>query len=258
MNYKILFFALSLICNFAFCAQRTLTIGATPTPHAEILEFTKPLFEQKGWKLEVREFSDYILPNIALNEKELDANFYQHRPFLDDFNKNKGTKLIGLDSIILVPMAIYSNTIKDLHTLSQNATIAIPNDPTNESRALDLLAKAGFITFKNKNSLKTPLDIQDNPKNLRFIELKAAQLPRALKDANLAIITTNYALGAGLNPLKDGIFIEDKDSLYAIIIAVREGDEANEKTKAIQEILKSDAVKEFVQQKYQGSVIPAF
>ena len=258
MKIKILAFALSISFSLVFSAQKTITIGATPTPHAEILEFAKPLFKQKGWELQVREFSDYILPNVALSEKELDANLYQHRPFLDDFNANKGTKLLGLDSIILVPMAIYSNTIKDIHTIKQNAKVAIPNDPTNESRALDLLAKTGLITFKNESTLKTPLDIKDNPKNLQFIELKAAQLPRALNDTDLAIITTNYALGAGLNPIKDGIFIEDKDSPYAIVIAVREGDETNEKTKIIQEILKSDAIKEFVIKKYQGSVIPAF
>ncbi|EGG1559421.1 methionine ABC transporter substrate-binding protein, partial [Campylobacter coli] len=188
----------------------------------------------------------------------LDANLYQHKPFLEDFNAHKGTKLSSLGSIVLVPMAIYSNDIKDIKNIPNGAKIAIPNDATNESRALDLLAKAGLIEFKTSSTLKTPIDISKNPKNLKFIELKAAQLPRALNDVDLAVITTNYALGAGLNPLKDGIFIEDKDSLYAIVLAVRQGDEKNEKSLILKEILTSDKIKNFINEQYKGSVIPTF
>lgn len=253
-------FCILLLClNFTFGADKTIIVGATPTPHAEILAFAKDILKKEGWNLEVKEFSDYILPDLALNEKELDANLYQHKPFLEDFNKNKGTNLISVSSIILVPMAIYSNTIKDIKNLKDRAKIAIPNDPTNESRALELLAKTSYISFKdNANSLKTPLDIKDNPKKLKFIELKAAQLPRALNDSDLAIITTNYALGAGLNPLKDGIFIEDKDSLYAIILATRKGEENSEKIKVLEQALKSKEVKEFIEKTYKGAVIPTF
>ncbi len=251
---------LSIVCiiSLSFGADKTIIIGATPTPYAEILNFAKPIFKEKGWNLQIKEFSDYNIPNIVLNEKELDANLYQHQPFLEDFNTHKGTNLSSLGSIVLVPMAIYSNSIKDLKNIPNGAKIAIPNDATNESRALDLLAKADLIQFKTQNTLKTPLDISKNPKNLKFIELKAAQLPRALNDINLAVITTNYALGAGLNPLKDGIFMEDKDSLYAIVLAVRKGEEKNEKSLIIKEILTSDKVKNFIDEKYQGSVIPTF
>lgn len=251
---------LSIVCiiSLSFGADKTIIIGATPTPYAEILNFAKPIFKEKGWNLQIKEFSDYNIPNIALNEKELDANLYQHQPFLEDFNTHKGTNLSSLGSIVLVPMAIYSNSIKDLKNIPNGAKIAIPNDVTNESRALDLLVKADLIQFKTQNTLKTPLDISKNPKNLKFIELKAAQLPRALNDIDLAVITTNYALGAGLNPLKDGIFMEDKDSLYAIVLAVRKGEEKNEKSLIIKEILASDKVKNFINEKYQGSVIPTF
>lgn len=254
---------LSILCtaSFLFGAEKSIVIGATPTPYAEILNFAKPIFKEKGWDLEVKEFSDYNIPNISLNEKDLDANLYQHNPFLEDFNTHKGTKLSSLGSIVLVPMAIYSNDIKDIKDIKDipnGAKIAIPNDATNESRALDLLAKAGLIEFKTSSTLKTPLDISKNPKNLKFIELKAAQLPRALNDVDLAVITTNYALGAGLNPLKDGIFIEDKDSLYAIVLAVRQGDEKSEKSLVLKEILTSDKIKNFINEQYKGSVIPTF
>ncbi|MFQ6342143.1 MetQ/NlpA family ABC transporter substrate-binding protein [Campylobacter sp. VTCC 70190] len=258
MNIKKALFGILLLINFSFGADKTLIIGATPTPYAEILTFSKPLFKEKGWELEVKEFNDYNIPNIALNEKDLDANLYQHQPFLDDFNTHKGTKLSSLGAIVLVPMAIYSNSIKDIKDIPNGAKIAIPNDATNESRALDLLAKANLIEFKTQSTLKTPLDISKNPKNLKFIELKAAQLPRALADTDLAIITTNYALGAGLNPLKDGIFIEDKDSLYAIVLAVRQGEETEPKSLIIKEILTSDKIRAFITEKYQGSVIPIF
>ncbi|WP_276882689.1 MetQ/NlpA family ABC transporter substrate-binding protein [Campylobacter cuniculorum] len=254
--YKI-FLVLVFCFNLLLANDKTIIIGATPTPHAEILHFAKSLFKDRGWNLEVKEFTDYILPNIALSEKELDANFYQHQPFLDDFNKNKNTHLISVENVLLVPMAIYSRSIKSIKEVPNGIKVSIPNDPTNESRALELLEKTGLIKL-NDNALKTPLDIVDNPKKLEFVELKAAQLPRALEDTPLAIIPTNYALGAGLNPPKDGLFIEDKDSPYAIVIAVRKGDENNEKTKIIKELLHSPKIKEFIEQKYQGSVIPTF
>ncbi|OEW18082.1 methionine ABC transporter substrate-binding protein [Campylobacter sp. BCW_6879] len=258
MNIKKIFLSVLFTISLSFGADKTIIIGATPTPYAEILNFSKPLFQEKGWKLIVKEFNDYNIPNIALNEKDLDANLYQHKPFLDDFNTHKGTNLSSLGAIALVPMAIYSNSIKDIKDIPNGAKIAIPNDATNESRALDLLAKANLIEFKSQSTLKTPIDISKNPKNLKFIELKAAQLPRALNDTDLAIITTNYALGAGLNPLKDGIFMEDKDSLYAIVLATRKGEETNQKSLVTKEILTSDKIKNFIIKKYKGSVIPTF
>ncbi|EIF7130328.1 MetQ/NlpA family ABC transporter substrate-binding protein [Campylobacter jejuni] len=258
MNIKKIFLSVLFTISLSFGADKTIIIGATPTPYAEILNFSKPLFQEKGWKLIVKEFNDYNIPNIALNEKDLDANLYQHKPFLDDFNTHKGTNLSSLGTIVLVPMAIYSNSIKDIKDIPNGAKIAIPNDATNESRALDLLAKANLIEFKSQSTLKTPIDISKNPKKLKFIELKAAQLPRALNDTDLAVITTNYALGAGLNPLKDGIFMEDKDSLYAIVLATRKGEETSQKSLVIKEILTSDKIKNFIIEKYKGSVIPTF
>ncbi|EFS8950230.1 MetQ/NlpA family ABC transporter substrate-binding protein [Campylobacter jejuni] len=258
MNIKKIFLSVLFTISLSFGADKTIIIGATPTPYAEILNFSKPLFQEKGWKLIVKEFNDYNIPNIALNEKDLDANLYQHKPFLDDFNTHKGTNLSSLGAIVLVPMAIYSSSIKDIKDIPNGAKIAIPNDATNESRALDLLAKANLIEFKSQSTLKTPIDISKNPKNLKFIELKAAQLPRALNDTDLAVITTNYALGAGLNPLKDGIFMEDKDSLYAIVLTTRKGEETSQKSLVIKEILTSDKIKNFIIEKYKGSVIPTF
>ncbi|MBS4240433.1 MetQ/NlpA family ABC transporter substrate-binding protein [Campylobacter vulpis] len=253
---KKLILIISLLFHFTFANDKTIVIGATPTPHAEILEFSKDLFKEKGWNLEVKEFADYILPNKALSNKELDANLYQHKPFLDEFNAKQKSKLVAVDNIILVPMAGYSKKIKDKGLIPQNAKIAIPNDPTNESRALDLLQKTGLIKLNN-NILKTPLDIVENPKKLKFLELKAAQLPRALDDVDVALIPTNYALGAKLNP-KDGLFIEDEGSLYAIVLAVQEKDKGSEKTQIIKEVLKSEAVKKFIKEKYNGAVISLF
>ncbi|EOG9651613.1 MetQ/NlpA family ABC transporter substrate-binding protein [Campylobacter upsaliensis] len=247
---------ISLLFHFAFANDKTIIIGATPTPHAEILEFSKALFKEKGWNLEVKEFADYVLPNLALAQGDLDANLYQHKPFLDEFNANQKSKLVAVDNIILVPMAGYSKKIKDKSLIPQNAKIAIPNDPTNENRALDLLERAGLIKLNDK-ALKTPLDIVDNPKKLQFVELKAAQLPRALDDVDVALIPTNYALGAKLNP-KDGLFIEDEGSLYAIVLAVQEKDKDGEKAQVIKEVLKSEAIKKFIEEKYNGAVISLF
>lgn len=257
MKIKAFLFLLSLFSSFALANEKTIIIGSTPTPYGEILDFSKPLFEKRGYKLVHREFSDYLTPNIALDEKELDANLFQHKPFLDDFNQNRNTHLLALEPIVLVPMAIYSNKIKDLKELKDKAKIALPNDPTNESRALELLQKAGLIKLNDK-SLKTPLDIISNPKKLEFKELKAAQTPRALADTDIAVITTNYALGAGLNPLEDGIFIEDQTSSYAIVIAVRKEDANSEKTKAIKEVLYSKEVADFIRTTFKGAVLPIF
>lgn len=178
--------------------------------------------------------------------------------FLEEYNLKKGSNLIATTPVLIAPVGVYSKKIKNLENLKEGARVAIPNDATNESGALDLLAKANLIEFKSQSTLKTPIDISKNPKNLKFIELKAAQLPRALNDTDLAVITTNYALGAGLNPSKDGIFMEDKDSLYAIVLATRKGKETSQKSLVIKEILTSDKIKNFIIEKYKGSVIPTF
>ncbi|WP_218987213.1 MetQ/NlpA family ABC transporter substrate-binding protein, partial [Campylobacter jejuni] len=244
---------LACILNLSSLFAQNITIGATPNPFGSLLELMKDDFKNKGYELKIVEFSDYILPNRALEEKELDANLYQHKPFLEEYNLKKGSNLIATTPVLIAPVGVYSKKIKNLENLKEGARVAIPNDATNESRALELLEKAKLIEL-NKNTLKTPLDINKNPKKLKFIELKAAQLPRALNDTDLAVITTNYALGAGLNPLKDGIFMEDKDSLYAIVLATRKGEETSQKSLVIKEILTSDKIKNFIIEKYKGSV----
>ena len=237
--------------------QTTIKIGATPVPHVEILEAVKPLLKAKGYDLEIVEFTDYVTPNIAVNEGELDANFFQHLPYLTEFNKNKNTDLVKTVNVHLEPMGLYSNKIKDLSELKDGATIAVPNDPTNESRALDILVKQGLLTFKDVD-FKTVVDIIKNPKNLKIEELDAPQLPRVLDEVDAAIINTNYALAAKLNPLKDALVIESKDSPYANIVVVKKGNENKEYIKALDEVINSDEIKKFIREKYQGSIVEAF
>ncbi|MBE8949661.1 MAG: MetQ/NlpA family ABC transporter substrate-binding protein [Quinella sp. 3Q1] len=238
----------------------TLKIGATPVPHAELLEEIKPDLKEKGITLEVIEFNDYVQPNIALNDKELDANFFQHEPYLNDFIKeHKDVKLKNAGGVHIEPMGIYSNKIKDLKELADGATVSIPNDPTNGGRALLLLQKAGLLKLKDGvNEMATVQDIADNPKNLVIQEVEAAQLPRTLEDVDISIINTNFAMNADLNPMKDALFIEDKTSPYVNIIAVRDGDENREEIKTLLNTLKTDKVKKFIEEKYKGAIVPAF
>lgn len=240
-------------------ANEVIIIAATPVPHAQILNAAKPLLKAKGYDLEIKEFNDYVLPNMALDAGEVDANFFQHLPFLKEFNKNKGTTLIQVAAIHIEPMALYSkkHSIKSIKDIKEGQTIAIPNDPTNESRALEILARKGLITLDDEK-LKTILDVMDNPKNVQFLELKAAQLPRVLSEVDYALINANYALSAGLNPLKDSILIEKKDSPYANILVVKEGKENEAKIKALKEALQSEEIKAFIKEKYKGAIIPAF
>ena len=237
--------------------QTVIKIGATPVPHVEILEAVKPLLKAKGYDLQIVEFTDYVTPNIAVNEGELDANFFQHLPYLEEFNKNKNTDLVKTVNVHLEPMGLYSNKIKALSELEDGATIAVPNDPTNESRALDILVKEGLLTFKDVD-FKTVVDIVENPKNLKIKELDAPQLPRVLDEVDAAIINTNYALSANLNPLKDALIIESKDSPYANIIVVKKGNENKEYIKALNEVINSSEIKKFINEKYQGSIVEAF
>jgi D-methionine transport system substrate-binding protein len=234
-----------------------IKVGATPVPHAEILEAVKPILKAKGYDLQIVEFTDYVTPNIAVNEGELDANFFQHLPYLEEFNKNKNTDLVKTVNVHLEPMGLYSHKIKALSELADGATIAVPNDPTNESRALDILAKQGLLTFKDV-PFKTAIDIVNNPKNLQIKELDAPQLPRVLDEVDAAIINTNYALPANLNPLKDAIVLESKDSPYANIIVVKKGNENKDSIKALDAAINSEEIKTFIKEKYKGSIIEAF
>ena len=236
-----------------------LKIGATPVPHAEILEEIKSDLQEKGIMIEIVEFNDYVQPNIALNDKELDANFFQHEPYLNDFIKeHKDVKLKNAGGIHIEPMGIYSKKLKDLSELADGATVSIPNDPTNGGRALLLLQKANLLKLKDgANETATLQDIVENPKNLNIQEVEAAQLPRTLEDVDISIINTNFAMNAELNPMKDALFIEDKTSPYVNIVAVRE-DENREEIKTLVNTLQSDKVKKFIEDKYKGAIVPAF
>lgn len=238
-------------------AAEKIVVGATPVPHAEILEQVKPLLAEKGYELEIREFTDYVMPNLALDDGDLDANFFQHRPYLLEFNKNKKTKLVATVNVHIEPMGVYSHSVKKLADLPEGASVAVPNDPTNESRALEVLASAGLITLKDVD-FKTKLDVVENPKKLSFKEIDAPQLPRVLDDVDIAVINTNYAIPAGLNPVKDALAIESKDSPYANIIVVKEGKENDPKTKALNEAITSETIRLFIQEKYQGAIVEAF
>ncbi|EMI4815046.1 MetQ/NlpA family ABC transporter substrate-binding protein [Campylobacter upsaliensis] len=257
MNIKTLLLVSLVGFTLNLNAAEKIVVAATPVPHAEILNQTKEDLKKEGYTLEVKEFTDYVLPNLATDNSEVDANFFQHAPYLEEFNKSKGTKLVKVANIHIEPMAVYSKKYKNFNELKDGAKIAVPNDPTNESRALDIIAKTGLVGFNDK-VLKTPIDITQNPKNIKFIELKAAQLPRALSDVDVAVINSNYALSANLNPVKDSIFIEDKDSPYANILVVKEGKEQDPKIKALTKALQSEKIKKFIEEKYNGAVIPAF
>ena len=238
---------------------KTLKVGATAVPHAEILEAAKPLLEKEGIKLDIVEFNDYVQPNLALNDKELDANFYQHDPYLQNFmEEHKEVKLVSAGGVHIEPMGIYSKKVKDLKDLKDGATISIPNDPTNGGRALLVLQSAGLIKLKEGAPITaTPQDIAENPKNLEFSELEAPQLPRALEDADIAIINMNFALEAKLDP-KSAIYSEGSDSPYANIVAVREGDENRPELQKLMKALTSKEVKDFIEKKYGGSVKTVF
>lgn len=255
---KKILFAFIVLCAFLSSAwAEKIIVGASPVPHAEILNAIKAELKTKGFELEVKEFNDYVVPNLATQDSDLDANFFQHEQYLDEFNKNKGTNLIKTIAVHIEPMGIYSKKIKNLSALKNGAKVSLPNDPTNESRALDLLQDAGLITLDNVK-LKTPLDVIKNPKNLKFVEIEAATLPRTLDDVEIAVINTNYALSGGFNPLNDALAIESKESPYANIIAVKKGNENLPKIKALNEAINSDIAKKFILEKYKGAIIPAF
>ncbi|MDL0101276.1 MetQ/NlpA family ABC transporter substrate-binding protein [Campylobacter felis] len=257
MNFLKIILTFFLFSSFSSANEKIITIGLTPNPFENLIEHMREDFKNEGYELKIVEFSDYILPNRALSAKELDANLYQHKPFLDEYNKNAKSDLVATTPIVIAPMAAFSQKLKNLSELKDDARIAIPNDPTNESRALELLQKAGLIKLNDK-ALKTPLDIVDNPKKLQFVELKAAQLPRALSDVDVAVINSNYALGANLNPVKDSIFIEDKDSPYVNFVVVRAEDSQSAKTKVIDKVLRSEKLRNFIEENYKDILIPGF
>lgn len=236
-----------------------IIIGVSPVPHAEITEALKDEFEKVGLDVEVKVFDDYVQPNLALDQSDIDANFFQHIPYLENFSKERGLNLVSLGSVHIEPMGLYSDKIKSLDELKDGDEVLIPNDPSNGRRALLLLEKNGLITLKDDTKEDiTEKDIDQNTKNLKFTPIEAANIPNVYKDAELAAINTNFALGAGLNPSADALALEDKDSPYANIIAVRKGDETKDKFQKLIKVFQSDACKKFIEDTYKGEIYPAF
>ena len=239
-----------------------MVVGASPAPHAEILEAAKPLMAEKGYDLQVMVYSDYVQPNNALDAGDLDANYFQHLPYLESFNEQHGTKLVSAAAIHYEPFGIYAGKTASLEEVADGAVVAVPNDVTNEARALLLLEAQGLITLKEGAGLEaTKNDIAENPKNLEIMEVEAAQIPRVLPDVDLAVINGNYAIEAGLK-VSDALAIEDAESIsattYGNVLAVREGEEETDKTKALVEVLTSEEIKTFMDETYEGAVVPLF
>ncbi len=251
--------ALALIASFACASAATnLVVGASSTPHAEILEAAKPILAGKGIDLEIVVFDDYVQPNLQLDAGDLDANYFQHLPYLEDFNASKGTKLVSAGAVHYEPMGLYVNPSKTiaLDAIPDGAVIAVPNDPTNESRALGVLAFNGLLTLSDTaGQTATVLDIGENPHKLEIIEVEAAQVPRQLADVDLGVINSNYALQAGTDMVGTPIAYESTEVAYPNIIAVREGDE-REELKTLVEVLQSDAIIAFINETYHGAVVP--
>lgn len=256
----ILALVLSLVLATASgAAAGTLRVGATPVPHAEILEAVAPILAEQGITLQIIEFTDYVQPNLALQDGDLDANFFQHIPYLESFNEGRGTTLVAVGGVHVEPLGIYSSRIESLEDLPNGAQVSIPNDVTNGGRALLLLQAAGLITVDEATGITpTVFDITDNPKNLRFHELEAAQLSRSLDDVTIAVINGNYALQANFVPTEDSLFLEGSESPYVNVVAVKAGNEDNELVQALVEAIRSDAIRDFIQESYPGSVVPAF
>ncbi len=239
--------------------DKLIVVGASPEPHAQMLKLIADDLEKEGYELKIVEFTDYVKPNLALDEKELDANFFQHLPYLLDFNEKNGLDLVSLASIHIEPMGLYSSKINDISQLKYGAEIAIPSDTVNGGRALLILEDNGLIKLKEGVELNaTENDIVENPKNLIIRPLEAAQLPRSLEDVDAAVINGNYALQAGLNPTKDALLIERSDSPFANIVAIRKGEENSPKLQALVKALQSDKIKTFIEENYDGGVIPSF
>lgn len=239
--------------------QATIKVGATAVPHAEILNFIKPQLEKEGVKMEVIEFSDYVKPNLSLNDKEIDANFFQHIPYLEEFAKERNMPLVTLTKVHIEPMGIYTTKYKSLDEMPDGAKIAIPNDPTNGGRALMLLDSAKVIKLKDGVSITaTPADIVENPKNIEIVEIEAALLPRSMNDVDYSVINSNFAMEAKLNPVSDSLFTEPKESPYSNVVAIRKGDETRPELQKLAKVITSPEVKKFIEEKYKGAVVPAF
>jgi D-methionine transport system substrate-binding protein len=251
--------ALLASATFLVHAETRLSVAATAVPHAEILEHIKPALAKEGVILDIKVFTDYIQPNVQVAEKRIDVNFFQHQPYLDEFNKNKGTHLVAVAPVHVEPYGAYSKKFKKTAELPKGATIALPNDPSNAGRALLLLEQNGLIKLKDsRNILSTVKDIAENAKGFKFKELEAATLPRVLDQVDLALINTNYALEAKLVPTRDALFIERSNSPYANLLVAREDNKDSDTVKKLVSALHSAELKKFIESKYQGAIVPAF
>ena len=255
--------ALAGCASSAKTENKTIVVGASSTPHAEILEQVKDTLAKDGWTLEIKVFDDYVLPNKALADGELDANYFQHTPYLESFNASNGTDLVSAAKIHYEPFGIYGNGVSDLSELAEGATVIIPADDATETRALLLLQDAGLIKLKDgidPTSDATKLDITENPKNLDIQEIAAEQLPRSLADVDLAVINGNYALQADLNAAEDSLITENPDyaKVYVNVVACRAGEENSDKIQALKKALQSDDVKKYVDETYKGAVVTVF
>ena len=234
----------------------TLNVAASPTPHAEILQPCVPILAEQGIDLQIHEYSDYVVPNTAVEDGEEDANYFQHIPYLDDFNTTRGTHLVSVTGVHIEPMGIYAGKSASLEELPDGATVAVPNDATNEGRALLLLEKQGLIKLADDSNLSsTPKDIVENPKNLTFTEVEAATVPSIVSEVDIAVINSNYAMSAGFNPVEDALALEASDSPYVNVLVCKEGNENNEAIQALAEALHSDTVKNFITENYGGAVV---
>ena len=260
MKKVLLFTALAAALTAGLAqAGEKLVVAATPVPHAEILELIKPTLAKEGVDLEIKVFTDYVQPNVQVAEKHLDANYFQTLPYLESFNKGKGTNLVTVIGVHVEPFGGYSKKVKNLSELKDGATIAIPNEGSNSGRALILLQKAGLIELKDPtNAVSTPKDIAKNPHNFKFKELESALLPRVLDQVDLDMINTNYALEAGLNPATDALVIEGSDSPYVNFLVARPDNKNSDAIQKLAKALTSPEVKAFIEQKYKGAVVPAF
>ncbi|WP_419871315.1 MetQ/NlpA family ABC transporter substrate-binding protein [Candidatus Pristimantibacillus sp. PTI5] len=236
-----------------------LKVGATPVPHAELLEFVKPILKEQGVELEIIEFNDYVQPNTQLFEKQIDANFFQHMPYLEQFNKDKGYDLVNVAGVHIEPFGAYSKKITKLEELKEGAKVVIPNDPSNGGRALALMAENGLIKLKDGVGVNgTVADITENAKKLDITEVEAATLPRVLGEVDLALINTNYALEADLVPTDDALFIEGSDSPYVNILVARPDNKDSEAMQKLAAALRSPEVKKFIEDTYKGAIVAAF
>lgn len=261
ITYTIL--GLSTSLGFAMSGQvqptKTIRVGVTAGPHVEVMEFVKELAAAEGLNLKIIEFNDFVLPNAALAQGDLDVNCYQHQPFLDDQVKSRGYKLVSIGKTLLFPIGLYSRKVEDVRELKDKARIAIPNDPTNGGRALILLEREGLIKLKPGVGVGASiLDIKENPKRFKIMEIEAPQLPRALDDVDAAVINTDWALLAGMTPSIDALALEATDSPYANVIVVQTKDKNNASYKRLVELYQSKATEKFVKKRFNGAVIPAW